>query len=320
VDALLAMNGTPWAGYQADSAGAEATKVTNLWAENLTSATKEANAKRDEAVRKAKSGEDAAIKAAESSPKEQVAKAKAEYDSTLLGSAADVFFADFGAYETQWATLYAALPATDITSPTTALTPDTLVHYTAPAADAASVLLGRGGDRFIAAAIAISTFGFLDLAILAPTRVYYAMAADGLFLPALARLHPRYRTPSLAIGLQSGWSIVLALTGTFAQLLDYVVFADWIFFGLSVGSLFIFRRRVPPATRENTFLTPGYPVLPALFVVVAVAVVLSVVWSSPWQAARGALLLAVGVPVFYYHRRRHRMSAGDRKQAFGNGL
>jgi APA family basic amino acid/polyamine antiporter len=189
-----------------------------------------------------------------------------------------------------------------------------------PAADAVSVLLGSGGDRFIAAAIAISTFGFLDLAILAPTRVYYAMAADGLFLPALARLHPRYRTPSLAIGLQSSWSIVLVLSGTFAQLLDYVVFADWIFFGLSVGSLFIFRRRVPPATRENTFLTPGYPVLPALFVLVAIAVVFSVIWSSPWQAARGALLLALGVPVFYYHRRRHRMSAGDQNEALGSGL
>jgi len=189
-----------------------------------------------------------------------------------------------------------------------------------PAADAVSVLLGTGGDRFIAAAIAISTFGFLDLAILAPTRVYYAMAADGLFLPALARLHPRYRTPSLAIGLQSSWSIVLVLSGTFAQLLDYVVFADWIFFGLSVGSLFIFRRRVPPATRENTFLTPGYPVLPALFVLVAIAVVFSVIWSSPWQAARGALLLALGVPVFYYHRRRHRMSAGDQKEALGSGF
>jgi APA family basic amino acid/polyamine antiporter len=189
-----------------------------------------------------------------------------------------------------------------------------------PAADAVSVLLGSGGDRFIAAAIAISTFGFLDLAILAPTRVYYAMAADGLFLPALARLHPRYRTPSLAIGLQSSWSIVLVLSGTFAQLLDYVVFADWIFFGLSVGSLFIFRRRVPPATRENTFLTPGYPVLPALFVLVAIAVVFSVIWSSPWQAARGALLLALGVPLFYYHRRRRRMTAGDQKEALGSGL
>jgi APA family basic amino acid/polyamine antiporter len=190
-----------------------------------------------------------------------------------------------------------------------------------PAADTVSAIFGHSGDRFIAAAIAISTFGFLDLAILAPTRVYYAMAADGLFMPAVARLHPRYGTPSLAIILQSGWSVVLALplnwaallfrgtvkweqTGAYARLLDYVVFADWIFFGLTAASLFVFRSRVPVASRANTFLTPGYPVLPAVFLLVAIGVVASVVSSSPEQAARGALLLALGIPVFYYHRRR----------------
>lgn len=202
-----------------------------------------------------------------------------------------------------------------------------------PAADAVSALFGHGGDRFIAAAIAISTFGFLDLAILAPTRVYYAMAADGLFPPAVARLHPRYGTPSLAIILQSSWSVILALplnwaallhgtlrwdqAGAYARLLDYVVFADWIFFGLTAASLFIFRRRVPLATRGDAFVMPGYPLLPALFVLVAITVVFSVVSSSPEQAARGALLLALGVPVFYYERRRHRLSAGGREKALG---
>jgi APA family basic amino acid/polyamine antiporter len=194
-----------------------------------------------------------------------------------------------------------------------------------PAADAVSLLFGHGGDRFIAAAIAISTFGFLDLAILAPTRVYYAMAADGLFPPALARLHPKYGTPGLAIILQSAWSVVLALpinwaamlfhatfkweqAGAYARLLDYVVFADWIFFGLTAGTLFIFRRRLPLASRASSFVMPGYPVLPAVFLLVAVVVVFSVVSSSPEQAARGALLLALGIPVFYYHRSRHAAS------------
>lgn len=211
---------------------------------------------------------------------------------------------------------------------------DGLAGTMTPAADAVSVLLGHGGDRFIAAAIAVSTFGFLDLAILAPTRVYYAMAADGLFPASLARLHPRYGTPSLAIILQSTWSVVLALplnwavllfhgalrweqAGAYAKLLDYVVFADWIFFGLTAGSLFIFRRRVPLATREAGFVMPGYPLLPAIFVLVAITVVFSVVSSSPEQAARGALLLALGVPVFYYERRRHRLSAGGSTKAFG---
>jgi APA family basic amino acid/polyamine antiporter len=88
-----------------------------------------------------------------------------------------------------------------------------------PAADTVSALFGHGGDRFIATAIAISTFGFLDLAILAPTRVYYAMAADGSFLPSVARLHPRFGTPSVAIVLQSAWSIVLALPVSWSALL-----------------------------------------------------------------------------------------------------
>ena len=97
------------------------------------------------------------------------------------------------------------------------------------------MLFGAAGDRFVTAAIAISTFGFLNLCVLAPTRVYYAMAADGAFFPQVARLHPKYQTPSLAIVLQSTWAIALTLTGTYGQLLDYVVFADWIFFGLTVG-------------------------------------------------------------------------------------
>jgi APA family basic amino acid/polyamine antiporter len=84
-----------------------------------------------------------------------------------------------------------------------------------------------------------------------------------------------------------------------------VVFADWIFFGLTAASLFVFRHRMPVASRANTFLTPGYPFLPAIFLLVAIGVVVSVVSSSPEQAARGALLLALGIPVFYYHRRRH---------------
>jgi APA family basic amino acid/polyamine antiporter len=180
-----------------------------------------------------------------------------------------------------------------------------LAGTTTPAADAAGRLFGPGGDRFVTAAIAVSTFGFLDLAILAPTRVYYAMAADGLFLPAVARLHPRYQTPSVAIAIQSAWSIALALTGRYDQLLNYVVFADWIFFGLTVSTVFVFRRRLPLAARPaGGFRTPGYPVVPGLFVLVSAAIVLSVVRADPIRAGVGALLLAAGIPVFFWYRRR----------------
>lgn len=176
-----------------------------------------------------------------------------------------------------------------------------LAATTTPASKAAEMMFGSLGDTFVTAAIAISTFGFLDLGILAPTRVYYAMAADGVFIPALAKLHPKYGTPWLAIAIQSTWTCVLALTGRYEQLLNYVVFADWIFFGLTVATVFVFRRSLPLSQRPaNSFRAPGYPFVQAAFVIVAAAVVFSVVWADPRSASLGALLLAAGLPVYYW--------------------
>jgi basic amino acid/polyamine antiporter, APA family len=176
-----------------------------------------------------------------------------------------------------------------------------------PASKAASGMFGPWGDRFVTGAIAISTFGFLDLAILAPTRVYYAMAADGVFIGALAKLHPVYRTPWVAILIQSSWSCILAATGSYERLLNYVVFADWIFFGLTVGTVLVFRRRVPLTARPaDAYRAPGYPVVQILFVLTAAAVVASVVWNDPSSALRGFVLLALGIPVFYFFSRRTR--------------
>jgi APA family basic amino acid/polyamine antiporter len=171
-----------------------------------------------------------------------------------------------------------------------------------PAADAAAAWLGTGGARFVAAAIAISTFGFLDLAILAPTRVYYAMARDGAFLPSIARLHPRFQTPANAIVLQSVWAIVLLFTGKYGDLLNTVVFADWIFFGLTVAGLFLLRRKLGT---PDGFRTPGYPWIPAFFVAIALIVVYSVVREAPLRAATGAGLLLAGIPVYYWFTRKH---------------
>jgi APA family basic amino acid/polyamine antiporter len=182
-----------------------------------------------------------------------------------------------------------------------------LAATTTPAADAARRMFGPLGDRFVTAAIAISTVGFLDLAILAPTRVYYAMAADGAFFPALAQLHPRFRTPGVAIAVQTAWSCILTLSGTYGQLLNYVVFADWIFFGLTVSTVVVFRRTFPLARRGPGFLAPGHPILPVLFVLTAAAIVLSVILADPRSASRGALLIAAGVPIFYLFRRTARL-------------
>jgi len=175
-----------------------------------------------------------------------------------------------------------------------------LAASTAPAADVMVALLGPTGGKLIAAGIAVSTFGFLNLVILVTPRVLQAMAADGVFFARLAVLHPVHRTPAAAIVALAACAALLTLSKTFGQLVDYVTFGDWIFFGLTVAGLFIYRAREPQAA----FRVPGYPWTPALFVLAAAYVVVSVVVSNPKNAALGAALIATGVPVFLYWRRR----------------
>src|SRR5689334_6572880 len=175
-----------------------------------------------------------------------------------------------------------------------------LAASSAPAADVMAAVLGPGGRRLISAGIAVSTFGFLNLVILVTPRVFQAMAADGVFLPQLARLHPVYRTPGGAILFMGAWSIVLALSGTYAQLLDYVVFGDWIFFGLTVASLFIYRARDGAAGAG--FRVPLYPWTPAVFVFAAGYVVVSAIGANPANALIGTGLLVLGVPVYRWAR------------------
>jgi APA family basic amino acid/polyamine antiporter len=182
-----------------------------------------------------------------------------------------------------------------------------LAASTAPAADAMRRVLGPAGGTLIAAGIAVSTFGFLNLVVLVTPRVFQAMAADGVFFPRLARLHPVHRTPSAAIGVQAVWASALVLSGSFGQLVDYVAFADWIFFGLTVAGLFVYRARdgregIPAP--GGAFRTPGYPWTPALFVAAAIFVVASSVMSNPRNALIGSGLLGLGVPVYRYWRGR----------------
>ena len=167
------------------------------------------------------------------------------------------------------------------------LGPVGLAVNSAPAAAVMRAVLGPVGGTIIAAGVAVSTFGFLNLVILVTPRVFQAMAADGVFFSRLAELHPIYRTPSAAIVLQGGWAIVLTLFyGTFSQLVDYVAFGDWIFFGLTVAGLFVYRRR--DAAPQAVFGVPGYPWTPALFVLAALYVVASSVLANPRNAAAGA--------------------------------
>lgn len=182
-----------------------------------------------------------------------------------------------------------------------------LAASTAPAADSMEALLGPAGSKFIAAGIVVSTFGFVNLVILAAPRIYQAMADDGLFFRKAARLHPKYRAPSNAIVIQGVWAVILTLSGSYAQLLDYVVFGDWIFFGLIVATIFWYRthrsgERGPGG--GGFFRMPGYPLLPTAFVAIALFVVVSTVRSNPFNALLGAVLIGAGVPVFLVWKRR----------------
>jgi APA family basic amino acid/polyamine antiporter len=189
---------------------------------------------------------------------------------------------------------------------------DGLAATPTPAAEAVRRLFGAGAERWIAVAIMVSTFGFLDLTLLAPTRIYYAMSRDGVFFPALSRLHPRFGTPYVAILLQAAWAIVLLLTGTYGEIVDSVVFADWIFFALTVASVIVWRRRRPVGDRgPDAYVSPGYPWLPILFLGAAALVLAGVVHSNPIRSAVGTALLAGGLPIYWaYAGRSRRKSAG----------
>lgn len=173
-----------------------------------------------------------------------------------------------------------------------------------PAADVMRRLVGPTGDTLIRAGIAASTFGFLNLVILVTPRVYQAMAADGVFFPQIARLHPVHRTPAVAIVVQALWAVVLTLTKSYDQLNDYVVFGDWIFFGSTVATLFVYRAREARGEAPRpAFQTPGYPVLPVLFILAAIYVVASSVGQNLRNAGIGTALLLAGVPVYLFWRR-----------------
>jgi APA family basic amino acid/polyamine antiporter len=167
------------------------------------------------------------------------------------------------------------------------------------AADAVGTVFGPSGGSLIALTIFISTFGTAGIYTLTAPRIYYAMAADRVFFQQIAIIHPRFNTPANAILLQSAWAIILILFwGTFENLISYVVFTDWIFFGLAAACVLILRRRLPDATRP--YRTPGYPITPLFFVLMAAWFVVNTLVEKPEQAWAGIIFLALGVPVYYY--------------------
>jgi APA family basic amino acid/polyamine antiporter len=174
------------------------------------------------------------------------------------------------------------------------------------AAEAMANHFGGGAGKAIAAVILVSIFSAANGLTLTAPRLYYAMARDGVFFQRLADVSPRFGTPAVAIVASSVWGMFLAATGTFTQLLTYVVFMSWVFFGLAAMAIFAYRRREPNAPRP--FRTPGYPVTPVLFIVSAFAIVLNTLVTQPQRGLIGLGGVALGVPIYYFWRSRRTVS------------
>jgi APA family basic amino acid/polyamine antiporter len=168
------------------------------------------------------------------------------------------------------------------------------------AIDAVNATFGAAVGRAVGVLILVSMFSAANSLLLTTPRMYFAMARDGVFFERLAIVHPRFGTPAFAIFAMALWSAVLAMTGTFEQLLTYVVFAGWIFYGLGAASVFVYRRRQPDAHRP--FRVPGHPVTPALFVASAAALVINTIVSQPGRAFAGLGAVLVGIPAFLFWR------------------
>lgn len=166
------------------------------------------------------------------------------------------------------------------------------------ASDAFQVMVGPWGGKFICLAVIVSTFGITNVFILTGARVYQSMARAGTFLPWAARLHPRFGTPAISIFLQSVWASCLLLTNTYGQLLQYVTFGDWIFFGLTALALIVLRRKAPDAVRP--YKAWGFPWTPLLFFLIAAAVVVNVFISSPGKSLIGSVIILAGLPLFWW--------------------
>ncbi len=169
------------------------------------------------------------------------------------------------------------------------------------------------GGYLMAGAILISTFGCANGMTLAGARVYYAMARDGLFFHSVGKLHSRFRTPMIGLVVQAIWTTILCVSGSYSQLLDYIIFAALVFYILTIGGLFVLRRKQPDAPRP--YKAFGYPFLPGLYIVMATVLCAALLRYKPQYTWPGLILVLLGIPVYVYWSRSARRAA-----VAGNGL
>jgi APA family basic amino acid/polyamine antiporter len=181
-----------------------------------------------------------------------------------------------------------------------ALGPAGLATTHVPATDVMRLAMGQRGANIVTLGIAISTLGFLSQSILTAPRVYFAMAEDGVFFRSVAKVNQRTHVPVMAIVLQSVWTIVVALTGRYEQILNYVVAMDFLFFGLTATTLFVFRKRARlESGAESGFRVPGHPWTTILFIGVSWLVVANTIYKYPANSLLGFAILLLGLPVYW---------------------
>ncbi len=193
-----------------------------------------------------------------------------------------------------------------------ALGVDALAHTLTPASDILSRALPGLGDRLAAIAVGLSALGYLSQSMLTAPRVYFAMAADGLFFRQVAALTRSSGAPAAAILIQAAWTALLALSGTYEQILGYVTAMNFLFFGLSASTIFVFRRRarMGASTAPGGFRIPLHPLTTGLFILACALVVASTFWAFPVNSLIGYGLLLAGVPPFLYWRHAVRRQPG----------
>jgi len=169
---------------------------------------------------------------------------------------------------------------------------------------AAERLLGASAGNIMGIVSIISLTASLNAWTFAGPRVYFAMARDGVFFPQAARIHPQFKTPAVSIMAQAGWATVLILTGSLDTLSNYVAFAITLFAGIAVAAVFVLRRREPNAARP--FKALGYPVTPAIFVIVSAVMVANAIYREPVSSGFGLLVIAAGIPLYLWFRSRQR--------------
>lgn len=202
----------------------------------------------------------------------------------------------FGLYALINVAYFWALPLSEIQNANSSLYPEALPVAT----KAVMSFMGDSGVQILSFVFLISTLGAMNGSILTSARVPYAMAKDQLFIRFLAKLSPRTHVPVRAIWFQSGLAMVMALSGTFDQLTNYVVFSAWIFYGFTGITLFVFRKKKPDLKRD--FKVPGYPLVPALFVGMSLLLVMNTLMESPFESMIGLCFLLSGIPAYFFFR------------------